>query len=118
MLKTKTCPSCNIDLTCGDTDAGACWCSDLPNIISLENSKGCLCQSCLAIKVKNRIDSFVLDFKNGTVDNIAPKYKTKNLIEGIDYYLENEFWVFTAWFHLKRGKCCGNECRHCPYSVT
>ena len=23
--------------------------------------------------------------------------------------------VFTAAFHLKRGYCCGNGCRHCPY---
>jgi hypothetical protein len=23
--------------------------------------------------------------------------------------------VFTAQHHLKRGYCCGNGCRHCPY---
>ncbi|KAG5276249.1 hypothetical protein AALO_G00129720 [Alosa alosa] len=23
--------------------------------------------------------------------------------------------VFTAFAHLKRGKCCGSACRHCPY---
>lgn len=23
--------------------------------------------------------------------------------------------VFTALFHSKRGHCCGNSCRHCPY---
>lgn len=23
--------------------------------------------------------------------------------------------VFTADFHRKRGKCCGNMCRHCPF---
>jgi hypothetical protein len=23
--------------------------------------------------------------------------------------------VFTELFHLKRGKCCGNKCRHCPF---
>lgn len=23
--------------------------------------------------------------------------------------------VFTAVFHKKRGKCCGNKCRHCPF---
>ena len=23
--------------------------------------------------------------------------------------------VFTALFHSKRGFCCGNSCRHCPY---
>ena len=25
------------------------------------------------------------------------------------------FTVFTEYAHLKRGKCCGNLCRHCPY---
>jgi len=25
------------------------------------------------------------------------------------------FTVFTELSHLKRGKCCGNQCRHCPY---
>ncbi|MDY7097761.1 MAG: DUF5522 domain-containing protein [Pseudomonadota bacterium] len=23
--------------------------------------------------------------------------------------------VFTQLAHLKRGKCCGSACRHCPY---
>ncbi|MGW8121082.1 MULTISPECIES: DUF5522 domain-containing protein [Roseivirga] len=23
--------------------------------------------------------------------------------------------VFTAKYHLKRGYCCKNGCRHCPY---
>jgi hypothetical protein len=32
-----------------------------------------------------------------------------------DYYLENGAVVFTALFHLNRGTCCGNGCRHCPY---
>ena len=32
-----------------------------------------------------------------------------------DYYMENGKFVFTAYYHLKRGRCCGNGCRHCPY---
>jgi hypothetical protein len=32
-----------------------------------------------------------------------------------DYYFENGLMVMTAAFHLKRGFCCGNACRHCPY---
>jgi hypothetical protein len=32
-----------------------------------------------------------------------------------EYYLENGAVVFTALFHLERGTCCGNKCRHCPY---
>lgn len=41
----------------------------------------------------------------------------KSLIEGVDYYIENGFWVFTAAYHLKRGYCCGSGCRHCPYDA-
>lgn len=33
-----------------------------------------------------------------------------------DYYTnEDGYLVFTERFHLKRGSCCGNRCRHCPY---
>lgn len=28
------------------------------------------------------------------------------------------FTVFTELAHLKRGKCCGNMCRHCPYGYS
>jgi hypothetical protein len=33
-----------------------------------------------------------------------------------DYYFENGFLVFTGAYHQKRGFCCGNGCRHCPYT--
>ena len=37
----------------------------------------------------------------------------KSLIEDIDYYIEaGGLLVFTAWYHLKRGSCCGSRCRH------
>lgn len=33
-----------------------------------------------------------------------------------DYYLdENNRFVFTEYYLLKRGYCCQNGCRHCPY---
>ena len=33
-----------------------------------------------------------------------------------DFYLSEEgFIVFTEAYHLKRGYCCQNNCRHCPY---
>jgi hypothetical protein len=32
-----------------------------------------------------------------------------------DYYQTPEgFLVFTEKYHLKRGYCCDNNCRHCP----
>ncbi len=38
------------------------------------------------------------------------------LKEGEDFYLDdNGMFVFTAAYHLKRGTCCGNGCKHCPY---
>lgn len=36
--------------------------------------------------------------------------------EHIDYYFdERGLLVMTAAYHLKRGECCGNACKHCPY---
>ena len=37
------------------------------------------------------------------------------LVEGEDYYWEGAAMVFTARFHLRRGRCCESICRHCPY---
>jgi len=35
-----------------------------------------------------------------------------------DYYFSDEgFIVFTEAYHLKRGYCCQNNCRHCPYKA-
>jgi hypothetical protein len=37
------------------------------------------------------------------------------LVEGEDFYWEGTVMVFTARFLSRRGYCCGNGCRHCPY---
>ena len=40
----------------------------------------------------------------------------KELIEGVDFYYSEKGWmVMTEKFHLERGYCCGNGCRHCPF---
>jgi hypothetical protein len=40
----------------------------------------------------------------------------KPLIEGVDfYYNEQGLMVLTEKYHLDRGTCCGNGCRHCPF---
>lgn len=37
-------------------------------------------------------------------------------VEGVHYYInEQELVVLTAKYHLDRGYCCGNGCKHCPY---
>ena len=38
------------------------------------------------------------------------------LKEGEDFYLnKNGLMVLTSTYHLKKGFCCGNGCKHCPY---
>ncbi len=39
------------------------------------------------------------------------------LVENEDYYYNSQgYIVLTESFHLKKGYCCGNGCRHCPYN--
>lgn len=53
------------------------------------------------------------------MDSISQPSKGLKPFEGsdkeADYYLENGLLVFTAAYHLRRGYCCKNNCRHCPY---
>jgi hypothetical protein len=48
--------------------------------------------------------------------NAERKDEKPSFIEGVDYYFDAGLMVLTAHFLLKRGYCCGNGCRHCPYS--
>jgi hypothetical protein len=39
--------------------------------------------------------------------------------EGEDYYFnEDGLLVFTRQYLLKRGFCCKNGCKHCPYGTS
>jgi hypothetical protein len=38
------------------------------------------------------------------------------LTENVDFYFDKSgLMVFTKEYHLKKGYCCENGCRHCPY---
>ena len=40
-------------------------------------------------------------------------------LEPGDYYFDEKGrLVFTSQYHLKRGYCCKNNCRHCPYGFN
>jgi hypothetical protein len=41
-----------------------------------------------------------------------------SVVAGKDYYLEGGLMVFTERFLLRRGYCCENGCRHCPYGFS
>ena len=44
-----------------------------------------------------------------SVDIVMP------FVENEDYYLDHGLMVLTARYHLRRGYCCDQDCRHCPY---
>ena len=39
----------------------------------------------------------------------------KELKEGDFYMSPDGYKVFTEQYHLERGYCCENGCKHCPY---
>ena len=45
--------------------------------------------------------------------------RSKTEIVDEDYYINDDgLLVFTAAYHKKRGKCCGNKCKHCPFDFV
>ncbi len=61
--------------------------------------------------------SFGEIFEMGYFDDIfgdsnRPENESK---EGEDFYMENGYRVLTERFLVRRGYCCANGCRHCPY---
>lgn len=40
------------------------------------------------------------------------------LVENEDYYFENGLMVLTSHYLLRRGYCCEQGCRHCPYGFS
>jgi hypothetical protein len=48
-----------------------------------------------------------------------PEYESPNKLDPDDfYYSEEGYIVFTAKYLLKRGYCCKNGCKHCPYGFN
>ena len=41
-----------------------------------------------------------------------------DLKEGVHYYIEDGRWVFTERYHMLKGYCCENGCRHCVYGFN
>ena len=112
----KKCSVCGVAFGCENTGQQACWCSQLPPIMPLDSAQDCRCPQCLTLVVKQEIEQFLQ--KNPVTTMIPQQYHNAQLIEDIDYYLEQGKWVFTEWYHRKRGYCCGNGCRHCPYQYV
>lgn len=118
VIKVKNCSNCSKAFNCGDTLEGSkCWCNDFPPIFAPSDAIDCFCPTCFKNACSAKIEEYVSTItpETATENRAKDLPQSSNLVEGIDYYLENGNYVFKAWFHLKRGFCCTNGCRHCPY---
>ena len=108
--KNKICPRCKKEFTCNTENISACDCSQ----VTLSNETksyltktfyNCLCNNCLL-----ELNQLIAKEKEYPFPGPGG-----DLIEGIHYYKEEEYRVFTELYLLSRGFCCRSGCRHCPY---
>lgn len=64
----------------------------------------------LCIECQNHFDHLIAE----NMDMQLPD-DTKQLIENEHYYIENGLFVFKEVYHMSKGSCCRNNCRHCVY---
>ncbi|MBB1366937.1 hypothetical protein H5154_11160 [Pseudoalteromonas sp. SR44-5] len=115
-MTTLACSQCKASLTCNVDDIDTCWCNELPAILPLDNTTtSCLCRVCTLAKINQFLSTLYLRPLKEQL-TFAKSFQTNaNLIEHLDYEMQNNYMVFSRWFFLKRGKCCKNNCKNCPY---
>jgi len=123
--RDEQCPLCGGDNQCrvakGHLYKGPCWCHQvivpgpvLNRLAADAIEPACVCRPCLETVARvarecDGIETILTEVRRV----IRPKAST--VLEE-DFYLDADGnTVFTAAYHLKRGNCCGNGCRHCPY---
>jgi len=113
MNKTDTpyCTKCGNINKC--TANENCWCAQYPSILTPKDKVTCFCSNCLKELI---IEKSLKLIENKDYITIAKLGLPSHLIEDLDYYINSSGdFVFTSWYHLRRGECCGNECKHCPF---
>lgn len=120
MSPDRVCPICGAGNDCrianGCTYKGACWCeaaiipAPLQGHLTNEfQQRACFCRECLRL-----LSHYAA--QNGSAELIVARVRAEQIQQSADSYLdEMGHLVFTASFHLKRGYCCENGCRHCPF---
>ncbi len=108
----KTCQRCSNSFICQPENIADCQCStvvlDQQTRDYLAKTRyDCLCKNCLLT-----LNELILKAAQTPFPTRPPE-----LEEDIHYYKERGLWVFTEFYHLQRGYCCGNRCRHCAYGI-
>ena len=47
--------------------------------------------------------------------SLVSNSETQKEKEGLYYYFEGGYRVYTSLYHRERGFCCRQGCRHCPF---
>lgn len=116
-MSNRECSVCGVEFTCGaEQEDETCWCNTFPAIMPTTFKKDCRCQLCLAQAFVEFIDESINLNGHKQLVEFASHYRNRGgTIEHVDYTIENGYYVFSKWYHLKRGACCSNGCRNCPY---
>lgn len=127
-VTTSHCVKCGVDMACGaEREIPVCWCKGFPRLppeAGVDRSQ-CHCPNCLGFvlnrSVKRGIEEkgvsamVALASENG-INPVSDTVRSKpRLVEHVDFQIENGNYVFSSWYHLKRGYCCGSGCRNCPF---
>ncbi|HVY70783.1 MAG TPA: cysteine-rich CWC family protein [Verrucomicrobiae bacterium] len=126
----SNCPVCGAANQCrlaaGCLYKGPCWCESrnipvpvLRQLASEQPEAACLCPRCLTAVSRQAA-------LGGRPEEVLARARVEMLARAetapsaqplvADFYLDAKgLTVFTAEYHLRRGYCCQNGCRHCPY---
>ena len=55
--------------------------------------------------------------KEKKIEPVRDEIPFDQLKEGVDYTVDKGLLIFTAHFLEKRGYCCENRCKNCPYGI-
>jgi hypothetical protein len=89
-----------IEFNCGDTMGSSCWCNDFHLYLCLLQLLTVFVRIVLKEACSDKIDDYISTLTPETIVNnkIAFLPKSPRLIEGIDYYLENNNYVLKLFF--------------------
>ena len=113
----NNCSSCAGEFICEANSRDHCWCMKFPAIMKNNTQQNCECPNCLSKSIANKLYVYISENELVDVLQFAEKYKYQSIHEHIDYTIENGNYVFTEWYHLKRGECCDNGCQKCPFGI-